>query len=173
MEAIREASEREKIELNASMRHKLESVAAIEDGKKEDGKKNQTLSDEAIKAANQHHATIDRERTSVEKALKHLKILQQAHQDAEKRRVLLEEKISNETLKDLETYMKAAVEQITSEDEYKDTLNKLKEQDDAKFNTVQTEELSAISVLKKAVANFEKKLSGEAGKRQRLREFMK
>jgi hypothetical protein len=108
--AIKLASEREKIELNESMKHKLESVAAIEDGKKKVAKKHQDISDEAIKAANEHHAIIDKERKEIDNALAHLKILQKAHQDSERRRVILEEKISSESLNDLDYFFKSAVE---------------------------------------------------------------
>lgn len=110
VEVIKVASEREKIELNESMKHKLESVAAIEEGKKKEAKKHQDISDEAINMANEDHALIDKERTKIDGALAHLKILQKAHQDSEKRRVTLEEKISSESLLDLEYFFKSAIE---------------------------------------------------------------
>jgi hypothetical protein len=45
----------------------------------------------------------------IDNALLHLKILQKAHQDAEKRRVDLETKISTESLEDLDEYLNDAV----------------------------------------------------------------
>ena len=129
VKTISMASEREKIEINESMKHKMKSVAAVEDGKDVEAKKQQELSALALEAANQHHEVIEKEKIAIDEALAHQKILQTAHQDAEKRRSEVEKKISTESLEDLDKYMQAGLAQIMGEDQWKETLHKLEHAD--------------------------------------------
>ena len=83
---VKKASEKETVAINQSLQHRLQSIKAIEDGNNDEGKKEKKLSDENLKIANETHEIIEKERTSIDKALAHEKILEKAHENAEKKR---------------------------------------------------------------------------------------